>query len=300
MRGGRVALGAAAVAFSAGALLTAGRASVAPVAGFALLGTGPDGGTAWQGVIPDTVAQPEPGGASIVYLPPHFSTTRTYPVVYILHGLPGSPYSVVDGLRFADIADRLINARVIRPLIAVMPAGPTPKYDGEWGGRWERYVVDDVLPWSEAHLPVDGFAAGRTLAGYSAGGFGAVDIGLRHPALFSALESWSGYFEPPHDGPFRHATAAALNAHDPTLLAERDAAALRSRSIRFFLSVGSTHDRWTEARTLAFASELQALRLRYGLWLAPGGHDGRFWRVQLPAALEFAVARPSRIIDLGE
>jgi enterochelin esterase-like enzyme len=292
MRGGRLALGAAVIALSVGALLTESHASVAPIVGFGLLHTGPDGGTAWQGVIPEAVASRELGRASIVYLPPGFSATRRYPVVYILHGLPGSAYSVVDGMRFTDIADRLIATRTIRPLIAVMPAGPAPRYGGEWGGPWERYVVDDVVPWSEAHLPIEGFAAGRTLAGYSAGGFGAVDIGLRHPTLFSTLESWSGYFEPPHDGPFRHATLASLNAHDPTLLAEYKAASLRSRNVRFYLSVGSTRDRWTEARTLAFASELQSLRLRHSLWLAPGGHDGRFWRLQLPAALEFAVGRP--------
>ena len=167
------------------------------------------------------------------------------------------------------------------------------KYDGEWAGRWERYLIDDVLPWSATHLPVEDFAAGRTLAGYSAGGFGAVDIGLRHPALFSTLEAWSGYFDPPHDGPFRHASAAVLLANDPTLLVRRDAAASRGGRLRIYLSVGSTRDRWTEERTLGFADELSTLHVPYRLWLAPGGHDGKFWRRQLPAALAFAVGTPS-------
>ena len=280
---------AAAMALLAGAVLTASNASVGPIPGFSLLRAGPDGGADWQGVIPDTVAQRATGGASIVYLPPGYSAAQRYPVIYVLHGLPGSPYSVVDGMRFAGIADRLIAAGALRPFVAVIPAGPGPRYDGEWGGVWERYVIDDVLPWSQSYLSVDERAAGRTLAGYSAGGFGAADIGLRHDGAFGTLESWSGYFEPPHDGPFRRASAATLIANDPTSIVRRDAGALRRAPVRIFLSVGSTQDRWTEARTLAFADELRTLRLTFRLWLAPGGHDGRFWRRQLPAALEFAV-----------
>lgn len=278
-----------AVAGVADSLLAPGRASAGPVAGFALVLRGRDGGSVWRGVIPNTVAPRQGDGESFVYLPPHFSAAARYPVVYVLHGLPGSPYSVVGGIDFTAIADGLVAAGVVRPFVAVMPAGPRPRYDGEWAGRWQRYLLDDVLPWADAHLPLAAGAGGRTLAGYSAGGFGAVDAGLRHPRMFAALEAWSGYFSPPHDGPFRNASAATLHGNDPTQIVRREAALLRRRHIRFFLSVGSTRDRWTEARTIGFAGELRALRLPYRLWLAPGGHDGRFWREQLPAALEFAV-----------
>ena len=286
------ALGAAALL--AGLFLAPGSASAGPVAGFALLARGPDGGSAWQGVIKAPATAPERADESILYLPPHFSTAQSYPVVYILHGLPGSPYSVVDGMRFSDIADELISHGVLQPFVAVIPAGPPPKYGGEWAGRWERYLVDGVLPWAETHLPLEGGAGGRTLAGYSAGGFGAMDIGLQHPSMFATLEAWSGYFAPPHDGPFRHASGAVLRANDPSEIVRRDAALVRRAGIRFFLSVGSTRDRWTEARTLEFAAELRRLHVPDRLFLAPGGHDGRFWRRQLPAALEFAVPAVTR------
>ena len=57
--------------------------------------------------------------------------------------------------------------------------------------------------------------AGSVIAGLSAGGYGAADIGLRHPDLFGAIESWSGYFRPLPDGPFKHASGAMLAANDP-------------------------------------------------------------------------------------
>jgi S-formylglutathione hydrolase FrmB len=57
-----------------------------------------------------------------------------------------------------------------------------------------------------------------TIAGLSSGGYGAVDIGLRHPGLFGAIESWSGYYRPFRDGPLRDATRAELSAHVPAAL----------------------------------------------------------------------------------
>jgi enterochelin esterase-like enzyme len=214
--------------------------------------------------------------------------------VYLLQGFRGSPWQFVAGLRIASVADRAITSGAVRPFIAVAPpAGITRRYDGEWAGAWENYLVDDVVPWTDAHLPTLRTTADRVLAGLSAGGFGALDIGLRHPGLFGTLEAWSGYFSPFHDGPFRDAGARDLAEHDPSLLVLREAPALHRLGTRVYLSSGSTHDRWTTGVTVAFARELAALRVPYSLYLAPGGHDGRFWRSQLPEALRFAL--PGRV-----
>ena len=127
-------------------------------------------------------ADPGHPRASLVYLPPGVKPSLRYPGLYLLHGLRGSPYSFVGGLRLAAVADTLIHARRVHPFIAVMPpAGQSPQFDGEWTGAWERYVVHDVLPWSERHLPLSRERRARTLAGFSAGAYGAVDMGLRHP-----------------------------------------------------------------------------------------------------------------------
>ncbi|TML84864.1 MAG: hypothetical protein E6G08_15465 [Actinobacteria bacterium] len=178
---------------------------------------GPAGGTVWSGRIPNREVAWD-RRASAVYLPPGDGSDRRFPVIYLLHGLRGSPSSYYDGLHLADVADRLISSHRTRPFIAVMPVGGRvvdPDGD-EWAGAWETYVVHDVVPWIDAHLPTEPNAAGRTLAGLCAGGYGAVDIGLRHPGLFGTLESWEGYFAPVfHDGPFVHATPATLAAHDP-------------------------------------------------------------------------------------
>ena len=53
------------------------------------------------------------------------------------------------------------------------------------------------------------------IAGLSMGGYGAVNIALRHLNLFSVVESWSGYFTQTPTGPFAGATPAALRANSP-------------------------------------------------------------------------------------
>src|SRR5438067_2115693 len=81
------------------------------------------------------------------------------------------------------------------PFVAVMPpAGLTGRFDGEWTGPWERFFVSAVVPWASAHLPIGRSPPARSIAGLSAGGYGAVDIGLRHLRMFGTLEAWSGSF----------------------------------------------------------------------------------------------------------
>ncbi len=293
---------AIAAAAAAGALvgLVAGRPAVSAsprIPGFVRVGVGPGGGTVWQGVI-SAHARGESLRASDVYLPPGFSTLKRYPVLYLLHGMPGSPRSFVDGLGIASVSDHLIASGAVRPFIAVMPAAGRRHYDGEWAGRWATFVVHTVVPWANARLPTLRDPADTAIAGLSAGGFGAVDIGLRHPRMFGTLEAWSGYFRPARDGPLRHLSAAALRRDDPTLQVRKEAPLLAAAGTRFFLSSGTTHDRWTERVTRAFAAELSSLRLPHTLWLAPGGHDAGFWRAQLPAALTFAEP-PARLSATG-
>jgi enterochelin esterase-like enzyme len=216
---------------------------------------------------------------------------RRYPVLYLLHGFRGSPYEYAFGLHLAAVADREIEANAIRPFIAVAPpAGVNGRFDGEWSGPWEDYVVHDVVPWVDSHLPTIRSMRERTLAGLSAGGYGAVDIGLRHPDLFGTLESWSGYFKPFRDGSLAKAGPAELGAHNPSLLVQAESLRLHRLGTRFFLSSGTTHDHTSAAAAIDFARELKSLRLSHELVLEPGGHDGVFWREQLPAALRFALA----------
>lgn len=225
-----------------------------------------------------------------MYLPPGYSPSTRYPVVYLLQGFRGSPYQFVFGVSLPTIADGLIARGAVSPFIAVMPpAGQTAAYRGEWTGAWEDELVHAVVPWVDAQLPAVPLPSGRIVAGLSAGGYGAVDIGLRHPSMFGTLESWSGSFTAPRDGSLRDAGAGELAAHDPSLIARREAPLLHQLGTRFFLSAGTADVADASAAT-SFAEELALLRLPHRFLLVAGRHNGRFWRSQLPAALEYALA----------
>src|SRR5262245_9189609 len=288
----RPLLPAAAVVAAAVAVLAATPFAAAALAspvpsGFRQLRTAIRGGSIWLGVIPGATRQ------SAIYLPPGFTRSRRYPVVYLLHGMPGSPWSYINSLSLGNLSDTLIAHHRARPFIAVMPvAGRTGHYDGEWAGRWEDYLVRRVVPWVDAHLSTIAATRGRTLAGLSAGGYGAVDIGLRHPLVFGRLESWGGYFSPRADLPVPDPGPVAAAAHDPRLLVRREAPLLRRRGTSFFLSTGPGHGRVDARDTVRFARELHDLGLPYHLELF--GIARGAWERQLDAGLRWALARVSR------
>jgi hypothetical protein len=263
-----------------------------PLAGFRVIDHGSSGGTVWSGRIPNPFV-PADIRETDVYLPPDYSPTKRYPVLYLLHGFWGGPSGFVVSLRFADAADSLIRAGTARPFIAVMPPGGLPsgtrrqRAASEWAGVWEDFVVRAVVPWADAHLPTISKAPDRAIAGVSAGAYGAVDIALRHIGVFGVAESWEGYFHPFRDGPLATASPTTLAAHDPVLLARKKAAAIRLGKLRFFLSTGGSHGSVRRSWTFEFDRELRALGIADRVWAQPPGVPG-FGRNQLPAALTYA------------
>ena len=158
------------------------------------------------------------------------------------------------------------------------------------------YMVEDVLRWTQTHLPAIDSPAGRAIGGLSAGGFGAVDIAFRHPGLFGTIEAWAGYFHPLRDGPFAHATRAQLLASDPTFIVRRLAASLRREGVRIFLAAGR-QDPVDIAHARGFAAELTKLHIQTILVLRPGAHHDSFWRRILPPGLAYTF--PKRVTRAG-
>jgi S-formylglutathione hydrolase FrmB len=132
----------------------------------------------------------------LVYLPPGYraAPARRYPVIYLLHG-DGQSDSSFLRLGLQPALDRLIRAHAISPLIAVMleADGLPNNWRNTAGPRYESYV-GEVVRVTDDTLRTIPARASRAIAGYSMGGFGAMNVALSQLRTFSVVESWEGYF----------------------------------------------------------------------------------------------------------
>ena len=233
-----------------------------------------------------------------IYLPPGYARAAArgvrFPVIYLLHGAPGSPDLFVNVAAATVAADTLVARQGMPPMILVMVDGRdgTFRSDTEWAdtpkGNFESLVMDVVRSVDSRYATAPN-RLHRAIAGNSAGGYGAVNIALRHLSTFSVAESWSGYFTQSRTGPFTHAPLAKVAANSPLAYVTRMRAKLARRPLDTLIYSGRT-DPATKPSQL-FAARLRAAGGHVTLRLYTGRHDWRLWRAQTPMALRFAASR---------
>jgi len=127
-----------------------------------------------------------------VFLPPSFSKdpTRTYPVVYFLHGLNNDETSwTVD--RYGSLQNRvedLILAKKIPEIIMIHPRGDNSFYCNYEDGsrRYEDLITQELVSYAEANYHAKKGRENRAIGGTSMGGYGALKIAMKHPDLYAA------------------------------------------------------------------------------------------------------------------
>lgn len=139
------------------------------------------------------------------YLPPQYFTdpSRRFPVLYLLHGSPGVPEDWLRGGEAAVAGEQ--SARAGHPVIIVVPRASHGWLDDSEcvDSRTEKvdtYVTSDVVAAVDAGLRTQADRAHRGIAGMSAGGFCALNLGLRHHDEFSVILDMSGLTRPTHEG----------------------------------------------------------------------------------------------------
>ncbi|MGN6245447.1 MAG: alpha/beta hydrolase [Motilibacteraceae bacterium] len=141
----------------------------------------------------------------LVWLPPQYVTEpdRRFPAVYLLHGSPGVPADFLHGGQVLAAAGR--EAAAGHPAVLVIPRMSRGWLDDSEcvDGRntlAATWLLDRVVPAVDAALRTVPTRAGRTVAGNSAGGYCALNLGLRHRDVFSAVLDLSGYTRPTYTG----------------------------------------------------------------------------------------------------
>jgi S-formylglutathione hydrolase FrmB len=129
-----------------------------------------------------------------VYLPPDYATSsRRYPVVYLLHGYTDNETGWIQFGEVQLAADRAIAAREIPPMIIVMPDGGVAWYINDFQGkvRWEDMFTQEFIPYIDKTYRTRPTRAYRGISGLSMGGWGSLTLSMRHPDLFVACAAFS-------------------------------------------------------------------------------------------------------------
>lgn len=148
-----------------------------------------------------------------VYTPPGYDSGKdSYPVLYLLHGGGGDEDAWTSLGRANLILDNLIAAGKSKPMIVVMTNGnawqtstlrnipgqpvPTRETQAQYQGKFEKSLVEDVIPYIEKNFRVKADKDHRALAGLSMGGGHTITASINYPGTFGYIGVFSsGIFD---------------------------------------------------------------------------------------------------------
>ena len=219
-----------------------------------------------------------------VWTPPLGKLDRSsLPVVYMLHGWPGSPASMISGI-VTPLATAF--AKGAKPFIAVFPDGNTKTHpDSEWADSYDRkamietWITTRVIPAVESDRIRTNKE--RAIMGFSMGGYGAAIIGLHHPELFSQIATVAGYFI---TDDLTDAFGSKKVTHAPSTYLNQ------ASKFKWFLAEGN--DDYTlpiRGQAVSWASKLKKVDAKYVLQRPSGGHSFTFVAGEVPKIAKWLV-----------
>ncbi len=234
---------------------------------------------------------------SITYLPPQYFTqpSEHFRVLYLFHGSPGQAADWFHAGRAEQDGRRA--AASGQPVIIVAPAmsrswTDDPECVDGATERVESHLFADVIPTVDNQLRTQPNRDGRIFAGMSAGGYCALNLGLRHRDAVATIIDLSGDTGPTHTGgpaslfgPGNPDAAALVAANDPAVYA---ATLPADPPMRIWLDSGTADtaiaheienlDRVLAARQISVVYRTQ-----------PGGHTYWVWTAAMNQALPWAL-----------
>jgi enterochelin esterase-like enzyme/Spy/CpxP family protein refolding chaperone len=135
---------------------------------------------------------------AVVYTPPNYNANQKYPVLYLMHGIGGNETHWTKPGAANVILDNLIADNKAVPMIIVMPNGratakpPTENFmsDFDYYADFEKDLLQDLIPYIEAHYSVKTDRDHRALTGLSMGGGQGLNFGINNIDKFA----WVGGF----------------------------------------------------------------------------------------------------------
>ena len=201
-----------------------------------------------------------------VYLPPNYSKSQKYSVMYLLHGIGGNENEWSQSGGTTDkICDNLIAEGKIKPSIIVMPNG-NASGNGVSDG-WENFTKDltgSLIPYIDSNYSTYADREHRAIGGLSMGGGQTFNIGLTNLDYFAYVGSFS----------------AAPNTKSTNVLFPDGGAAAKQKLKLFYISCGTTDS------LIQFGANVHNFATQRGIphiyQTYPGrGHDWSVWNPSL-------------------
>ena len=210
-----------------------------------------------------------------VYTPPGYDKSRKdLPVMYLLHGSGDNDGTWAALGRANVILDNLIAAQKAKPMIVVMtdghpyisPPGTNPTNATERGRNtkdYERDLIEDVMPFVEAHYRTINKRESRAIIGLSMGGGQSLHAGLNHLDRFA----WVG------------GMSAAVPSESDVASALADAKATNKKLKALWIAIGK--DDFLLSRNTPFDELLTAKGITHTFKITDGNHSWPVWRKYL-------------------
>jgi S-formylglutathione hydrolase FrmB len=126
---------------------------------------------------------------AVIVTPHNYIRSKTYPVVYLLHGYTGNYANWVNAKAVRESAD------TYDQIIVCADGGYGSWY---WDSpidpsfKYETYVSKELVEWVDKKYSTVKGPNGRAITGLSMGGHGALYLAIKHPDVFGATGSMSG------------------------------------------------------------------------------------------------------------
>ena len=236
-----------------------------------------------------------------VYLPPDYdSSSRSYPVLYLLHGYTDDHTGWVQFGEVLHIADKAILSGDASPMIIVMPDADTglPGYTNAISGNWnyEDFFFKELMPHVEDRFRIKKEKRFRAISGLSMGGGGTFLYALHRPDLFSSaapLSAWMGPQNLKEMEDFANREnikfdsknlESFLDRNNPLRLVDK-MEAKELNSVRWFIDCGDD-DFLYEGNSLMHI-KMRDKMINHEFRIRDGGHTWTYWRTSLPTVLSF-------------
>ncbi|QGY42315.1 esterase family protein [Maribellus comscasis] len=237
-----------------------------------------------------------------IYLPPDYETSeRSYPVLYLLHGVGDDQTGWVQFGEVLYIADKAIKEMKATPMIVVMPDANTGQrgYNNDAKGEWryEDFFFNELMPYIEKTYRIKGEKRYRAISGLSMGGGGTFYYALHHPELFSSACPLSAATGPLNMDDMerykqRGRMEGATNAQVEDWFKKYSVLDMiknmpdeQKNAVRWFIDCGDD-DFLYEGNSLVHI-EMRKKEIPHEFRIRNGAHNWTYWRESLPVVLSF-------------